>query len=724
MEFFPGAELNESQLEAVTQTEGMVRVIAGAGSGKTRTLSARFAYLSLEIGILPSSIVCVTFTSKAAAEMRARIHALTGDDDTGFVGTFHSLCNTILLEEANAIHYPRSFMVIDGEDISSMLQLVYDERQLTSRDMTFSKARDMIEARKNGPDRDYRYDLVNLSLEKLYEKYQKAQEIDDIIFYGYLYQQRKAFALDYDDLIILTLHIFNENPDIARKWQEKVEYLMIDEFQDIDDMQVELMEVLCQVHRNLFVVGDPDQTIYTWRGARVEYLTGFADQHPGCKTIFLNENYRSTKPIIDCANALIAANANRIEKDLLPVRSGGAAVHAGHFENANKEAIGIADAVEHLLSKGYAFSQMAVLYRAHYLSRPIEDVFIERQIPYVIHSGVPFFQRREIKDICAYARMLVFQDDLDFSRTINTPKRNIGKSRMKKLQEYADEHGLSLYQSLKELANDPLFVSTKAQDYIKLIEETPWKEQPVSRIVSKLLDASGYEKMLRLEGAQERLDNLAELRQAIREYEISWGEDTTLEDWVRHIALFQNADGAERSDKVRLMTIHSAKGLEFDCVLMPGLNEGLFPSRKVRTRQGMEEERRLAFVALTRAKSELYLSEAGGLMHQGAARWPSRFFMDIGPEKMVWNPPMSLEAMEQTRRMVSARPSLISRGEGAQSAQLGVGDRIRHKVFGEGTIMELHEQDSAWVIQFDALASPRTLSMRVPLEKIGEALFA
>ncbi|MDD6013294.1 MAG: ATP-dependent helicase, partial [Clostridiales bacterium] len=267
--------LNKAQAEAVTSTEGFVRVIAGAGSGKTRALSRRFAYLVNELGILPGNILCVTFTNKSANEMRQRIHALTGDNDTGYINTFHGFCVSVLQEESYAVQYPKSFLVLDNSDIDAMLQIIYEERGLTLRDMTFSDARNMIEIQKLFKKPEYYLDMVNMSLDALREKYMAATETGDIIFYGYLYQEKKCFALDYNDLIKFTLYIFSENAHIRIKWQQRLEYIMIDEFQDIDDLQYQLMTVLCGYHKNLFIVGDPDQTIYTWRGANVKYLLDF-----------------------------------------------------------------------------------------------------------------------------------------------------------------------------------------------------------------------------------------------------------------------------------------------------------------------------------------------------------------------------------------------------------------------------------------------------------------
>ena len=299
------ADLNAAQREAVVTTEGFVRVIAGAGSGKTRALTHRFAYLVNDLGILPGNILCVTFTNKAANEMRQRIHNLTGDNDTGYINTFHGFCVSVLQEDSHAVQYPRSFLVLDNSDIDDMLRLIYEERGLSLRDMSFADARDMFEIQKLFKKPEYYLDLIGMSLAELQEKYLQATALNEILFYGYLYQQKKCFGLDYNDLIKFTLYIFKEHADIRLKWQQRLEYIMIDEFQDIDSLQYELMEALCGYHKNLFIVGDPDQTIYTWRGADVKYLLDFDKNHPGTRTILMMENYRSTPQILAAANSLI-----------------------------------------------------------------------------------------------------------------------------------------------------------------------------------------------------------------------------------------------------------------------------------------------------------------------------------------------------------------------------------------------------------------------------------
>ena len=306
--------LNDSQRKAVTATEGFVRVIAGAGSGKTRALSHRFAFLVNELGVLPSDILCVTFTHKAASEMRQRIRNLISDGDTAYIGTFHSFCVSVLQEDANAVQYPKNFLVLDNADIDAMLTIIYEERGLTLREMTFKDARDMFEIRKLFKEPRYYEDMIAMPLDILRQKYMQATAVEDILFYGYLYQEKKCFGLDYNDLIKFTLYIFERDPAIREKWQKRLEYIMIDEFQDIDSLQYELMRVLAGYHKNLFIVGDPDQTIYTWRGANVRYLLDFDKEFPATQTVMMMENYRSTSQILAVANSLISRNGNRIEK--------------------------------------------------------------------------------------------------------------------------------------------------------------------------------------------------------------------------------------------------------------------------------------------------------------------------------------------------------------------------------------------------------------------------
>lgn len=711
-------QLNPQQLEAVTTTEGFVRVIAGAGSGKTRALSHRFAYLVNELGILPGNILCVTFTNKSANEMRQRIHNLTGDNDTGYISTFHSFCVSVLQEDSYAVQYPKSFLVLDNADIDSMLSIIYEERGLTLRDMTFSKARDMIEMQKLFKHPDYYEDMITMSLDTLREKYLSAASAADIIFYGYLYQEKKCFGLDYNDLIKFTLYIFEQHADIRLKWQKRLEYIMIDEFQDIDDLQYRLMEVLCDYHKNLFIVGDPDQTIYTWRGANVKYLLEFDKKFPNVQTIMMMRNYRSTPEILNVANSLIAKNEYRIRKDLIPTLDGGQAVLCHHADTAEREAQWMAQQMERLHEEGVPYRDMTVLYRAHHITRSVEDVLLKAEIPYTIYSGVQFFCRMEVKDALSYLRMIAYKDDLSFLRIANKPKRNLGQRRMKFLQDYADKNNCSLYQALCLNLDDPIMKGTKASSFVSLIETFAgeYAGRQISEVLSAIINDSGYELMLRTEGAQERLDNLAELKQSVYEYETTCGEESTLEHYLAHVALFSNSDTGDHADRVKLMTVHTAKGLEFPYVFLCAMNEGIFPSKKTNTLPGMEEERRLSFVALTRAKKGLYLSESGGRNHDGSPRYPSRFLLDIDPKLLTFTMKPEDSLVEDARRYISSSSRFLTQKK--EQTTFDIGQRVKHMIFGEGTVVEVDTDKGAHLVQFDGMSTPRAISFRAKLQKL------
>lgn len=710
--------LNAAQREAVVTTEGYVRVIAGAGSGKTRALTHRFAYLVNELGILPGNILCVTFTNKSANEMRQRIHRLTGDNDTGYINTFHGFCVSILQEDSFAVQYPKSFLVLDNSDIDSMLKLIYEERGLTLRDMTFANARERIEIRKCLKEPLYYLDLITLSLETIRQKYENASQAEDIIFYGYLYQQKKCFGLDYNDLILFALYIFEQQPDICLKWQKRLEYIMIDEFQDIDALQYRLMEILCGYHQNLFLVGDPDQTIYTWRGANVNYLLQFDHAFPNVHTILMMQNYRSTPQILAVCNSLIEKNRNRIRKDLLPTVPSGEDVLCHHAVHAEAEALWIAERIAALHVAGVSYREMTVLYRAHYMTRPIEEIFLQKQLPYVLYSGTPFFCRMEIKDALSYLRLIAYHDDLSFLRVANVPKRNLGKRRMQFLKETAEQRGCTLYEALQQTVDEDLFRGTQAARLLQLVERfsEQYADRPVSELLSELLNESGYEKMLRTEGSQERLDNLAELKQSIYEYETSCGEECTLEHYLAHVALFTNSDTAEAGERVKLMTVHTAKGLEFPYVFLCGMNEGIFPSRKSRTRQEMEEERRLAFVAMTRAQKALYLTEADGRNFDGTPRYPSRFLVEIDQNLLTYTQKPDEEQLAEARRFAARAEQLLAEAE--ETVYWPSGQRVRHVVFGTGTVLEVDRSRSAYLVQFDDMDTPRQISFRAKLEAI------
>lgn len=717
----PLAGLNDAQREAVTTTEGYVRVIAGAGSGKTRALAHRFAYLVNELGILPGNILCATFTNKAANEMRRRIRRLTGDNDTGYINTFHGFCVSVLQEDSHAFGYPKRFLVLDNSDIDGMLQTIYEERGFTARTMTFSQARDMIEMKKLKEHPTYYQSLVSFSVEELRKRYLAIDQPDEAIFWGYIYQEKKCFGLDYNDLIVLTLATFEANEEICLKWQQRLEYIMVDEFQDIDDLQHRLMEVLAAHHKNLFVVGDPDQTIYTWRGANVRFLLDFDKRFPGTHTVVMNENYRSVAPVLAVANSLIEKNHLRIPKRLRAMRQGSGPTVWHHAKSTAAEAEWIAQGVASLHDAGVPYRDIAVLYRAHYASRSVEEAFVKAKIPHVIFSGVPFFGRAEVKDALCYLRLIAYQDDLAFERVANVPKRNLGKRRMAFLHEQAQERGCSLYHALELTVDNDIFKRTGARKLLDLVERfrRSYEGRATSELLSAVLDASGYERLLRTEGSQERLDNVAELKQSVCEFEATCGEEVTLDQYLSQVALMSNADAVtDAQNKVRLMTIHAAKGLEFGHVFLCAMSEGVLPSRKTLTPEAMEEERRLAFVAMTRARDGLYLSEAEGFGHEGGARYPSRFLLDIDANTLQFSNRPSDEALGRAREAYRAADQW--RAGLALEAKFAVGTRVKHHAFGVGTVQSIDTQKRAYLVQFDTLPTPRAISFKAKMESVTE----
>lgn len=710
--------LNDEQRDAVTSTEGFVRVMAGAGSGKTRALAHRFAYLVNEVGILPANILCVTFTNKAANEMRRRIRSLTGDNDTGFISTFHGFCVAVLQEDGYFVQYPKSFLVLDNSDIDSMLKIIYEERGLTLRDMTFSNARDMIEIEKCKNRPQYYLDVIAMDTDALKKKYDEAVSAKDVIFYGYLYQQKKCFGLDYNDLIKFTLYIFSMSDEIRLKWQQRLEYIMIDEFQDIDGLQYELMQALCAYHKNLFIVGDPDQTIYSWRGANVKHILDFDKNFPKVKTIMMMKNYRSTPEIIAAANSLIDKNTVRMKKQLIPTLAKGERVVYSHAKTTKEEANSIAERIKKLSKAGVPYGDITILYRAHYIARTIEEGLMRAEIPYTIYSGVQFFDRMEIKDALSYLRLIAYRDDLSFMRIVNTPKRNIGEKRMRFLKEYAAANGCLLYDALVKSIDEPMFANTQARRFVKLIERfsSICHTMPASELLSAVLNESGYEEALRTEGAQDRLDNLAELKQAVYEYETGCGEESRLEDFLSHVALLTNADAAASPNAVKLMTVHTAKGLEFPYVFICGLDEGMFPSKRTSSFEAMEEERRLAFVAMTRAEKGVYLSDAEGRGLDGSFRYPSRFVFDIDRQLMDYSTELDPALKAETQRYIS---SAHNRLKGLSRQQrLNVGDRVRHDIMGNGVIEDIDEERMAYVVKFDELPTTRKINFNANLKEV------
>lgn len=707
-------ELNEQQKEAVTTTEGYVRIIAGAGTGKTKALTYRYAYLVDELGISTSNILCVTFTNKAAREMSKRIRQMIGDSDTGYICTFHGFCVKLLREDIHAINYPQNFVVMDSEDTEDILKTVYENAHIQSRTYTFDMARDHISAMKN--EMQHIAYLEDISNDRLLADYEKASDIPEKVFLGYLYEQKKVYGLDYDDLITIALHILRTDAEKCRKWQERMMYVMVDEFQDVSGNQYALAEILSGYHRNLFIVGDPDQTIYTWRGARIEYILEFDKNHENTQTIFLDTNYRSTPDILAVSNSLIEKNRNRLPHRLVAVKSPEARPLYVHSRTTGDEAQWVTNEIKRLVEAGTKYSDIAVLYRSHFVSRSIEEAFIKTKIPYILYSGTEFYKRKEIKDVLAYLRMVAYADDLSFRRVINEPKRNFGKKRMSMLKSYCETHRCSLYSGLQDLLEEKTVKSTGASAFVDIIENfrRTYKEKSLSDLVTELMAATGYEAMLRQAGEQERLDNLAELKQSIDEYEKTSGEENSLEEYLQSIALYTNNDREMDKDSVTMMTIHTAKGLEFPYVFVCGVNEGIFPSKHVDTEAMLEEERRMAYVACTRAERGLYISDAEGLNYDESFRYPSRFIFNIDREAIDYVNELPQRLVDDTKSYIAANESRYM----PLDTELKPGDRVRHKVFGEGTITGIRGDIGCYVVKFDRVATERNLKIGVGLERV------
>ena len=702
-------QLNPEQREAATTTEGYIRVVAGAGSGKTKTLAARYLYLVDALGISTANILCVTFTNKAAAEMKKRIRAQLPDQDLARITTFHGFCVGLLKEDCHVVGYPKTFLILDEEDKKAMLSVVFEDLGITGRDITIQEAVDHIGWRKGG--RGYVKTLIHANMEELLDLVKSASTLKDKILYRYFYEQRKCFALDFDDLVYFAIYILEHSREAREKWQQRLEYIMVDEFQDIDKDQYSLTDILSGYHHNLFVVGDPDQTIYTWRGADVKFILEFPTRHPGAKTIYLNRNYRSAPQILAASNALIDKNRERLKKELIPVRADNRKPLYFHAKTSALEADWITANMRalHEGEEGVSYSSMGVLYRAHYVSRALEESLIRNKIPYVLYSGVEFYKRKEIKDVLSYLRMIYNPDDISFLRTVNEPRRGVGRTRIAAIKAYAAARGCTLYQALMDNLETDSFRRCKAKDYVRLIEKyrAIFDQMDLTDLLAGVLHESGYEQMLRTAGEEERLDNLAELKQAIFDFTRKAGETVTLGNYLDHAALFTNMDTGEKAQAVKLMTIHSAKGLEFPVVFVCGLSEGIFPGKRANTREKLEEERRLCYVAFTRARDRLFLSDAAGTGYDGSFRYPSRFLFNAEKENVDYVTPLDPDLEEKTLRSIQETEDWAANTP--KQSDL-VGKRVTHQVFGPGTVIGIPRDGQGVIVQFDSIVTPRTFA--------------
>lgn len=697
--------LNEKQLEAVQHTEGYLRVIAGAGSGKTKLLVSRYAYLVKEYGINSANILCVTFTNKAAGEMKRRIRALIGNEyDTSLICTYHGFCVRVLREDVEKIFYPKEFQIIDTNQQKAILGEIYQKFELKLDHGSFEKVVKQIGAYK-AQNRSY---VEKMCCSDKCQIKETVDTLDDQIIEEYLQHQKQVFAMDFQDLMYFTLDVFKRCPEVLEKWQDRLNYIQVDEFQDSSSTEMQLIDLLSGKHQNLMIVGDPDQNIYEWRGSDVKLLVDFDKTHKPTKTIFLNQNYRSTPQILRCANTLIENNVFRLKKDLFTKSCAGAEVYHYHLKHEFAEAEKIVELILDIKRKEQcSFSDFAVLYRSGFLSRVVEKKFTECGIPYEIFGSVKFYHRMEVQDVIAYLRLIAFDDDVSFKRIVNKPRRRFGRIKMQALQGLQTD--ATLFATLKANIDNPAFKNSGAKEFVATIDSLrkDAEKLTVSEIVERVCDCSGYEKYIRELGDMERFENLTEFKRIATEYEENLGENITLKEFINQISLQSEDEGEESAEKVKLMTIHAAKGLEFPTVFVIGFSEGIFPSSKTieeRKQLGLEEERRLCYVAITRAEKQLFLLDSEGFTQSGSPKLPSRFLKEIGENNYTRIGMIPKELQEQANAFVTRQS-----GEESPAIEIkNVGDRIEHPAFGTGIIVEKNPNN--YRIRFDKLNSDRVIS--------------
>lgn len=678
------SSLNDKQKEAVIDDSKHLRIIAGAGSGKTRVLTMRIAYLIEQKHVNPKNVLAITFTNKAANEMKNRISEMLGEaGDGAFISTIHSLCVRILKEEIGVFGYPKNFTIVDGDDQKTILKEAYKEFNIDKKDLSYGSALDYIANCK----------YEELSYEKAMDQaYGEKKLVDKANVYKYYDERLKSlYALDFDDLILFTVRLFKLHKDILKKWSSKFIYIHVDEFQDIDKTQYELIKLLSSTHDNVYVVGDPDQTIYTWRGADVNIIVNFDKDFKNTKTIILNQNYRSTNNILEGANSLIKYNKSRVPKDLFSENGDGDKIVHKTLPDETSEAYYIVSCIQSLLKQGYEYNDIAILYRSNYLSREVEKVFIENRIPYVIYGGIRFYERMEVKDILSYLRLIVTGDDLAFQRVINQPKRGIGQKSIDTIFSLAKENNISMYEVVKQ----GLFAKNQSvlESFVDMVER--WKSsldgKPLEEVLTDVFEQSGYRSMLEKENETERIENVKSLIDDIKDYQETY-PGSTLADYLSMISLYTDKANTDGSASVSLMTIHASKGLEFKVVFVVGLSEGIFPSERTMLEQkGVEEERRLAYVAYTRAKEKLTLTDTSSFSYVvNSAKTTSRFVNEVDEkyiehldkpvvkQQSVFDVPFTTKISSiEPKKEAPRRPSRYRKS-----------DVVIHKIFGEGVVVK------------------------------------
>ncbi|MGF0039459.1 ATP-dependent helicase [Peptoniphilaceae bacterium SGI.131] len=720
--------LNDKQLEAVVNTEGPILILAGAGSGKTRVLTTKIAYLIEERGVRENNILAFTFTNKAAKEMKERVEVFLNKDISHmWIGTFHSICSRLLRKNIHLLGYKQNFTIYDSQDSKTLIKEIMKDLSIDEKYLPVNMVISKIS--------DYKNRLV--SPVEVIEKsiYERESQIGEI-YKKYEARKKNNNALDFDDLILKTLELFTANKELREHYADIFSYVFVDEYQDTNKSQYELIKLLSYKNKNICVVGDSDQSIYSWRGADITNILNFEKDFKDAKVILLEQNYRSTSKILDAANELIRHNEDRREKNLWTQSKGGADIVFKLLNTEYEEANQVIQNIYQMNNDGVAFKDMAILYRTNAQSRVLEEKLMAEKIPHKVIGGLKFYDRREVKDIIAYLSFIANPDDnLAFKRIVNMPKRGLGDTSVSKLEAYANATNQSIYDAVYDENIDVLSKATLAKfrqftdfmtAFINLIDS-----YNIVDLVEEVFDQSGYKAMLessKLIEDRSRIENISALISAITEFDRNT-EDARLNDYLQSVSLLSDVDKTSDESAVSLMTIHAAKGLEYDVVYLTGMEDGLFPSLRALEEGGLEEERRLCYVAVTRAKKRLYIYASASRMTYGKSSYSkkSRFLEDMSgffkdESKVNGNIfEVEIDLFEEKRSRYKADiRERKARIEEAKNQEYSIGDRVSHKKFGVGMIVQIKDAVSGkeLLISFEKNGIKRLNSKIAPLEKL------
>ena len=728
MDYLTG--LNNRQKEAVLHTEGPLLIMAGAGSGKTRVITHKIAYLIEEKGVFPGNILAITFTNKAANEMKERVAKLLNTNvDTMWIGTFHSICVRILRRDIDKLGYEKSFTIYDRDDQITLIRECIKELNVDKDMYKESSILAKISSLKDEQVDPEEYIIENYGIYRerkigeLYQLYEK--------------KLKQYNALDFDDLIIKAVELLREFKEILGYYQNKFQYVFVDEYQDTNKIQYHLVKLLSAKYKNICVVGDSDQSIYSWRGADISNILDFEKDYDGAKVVYLEQNYRSTKNILNVANEVIKHNEDKYPKNLWTDKSEGDNVIYESLDHSNDEAAYVANKIHYLLYKGYKLSDIAILYRTNAQSRTFEEVFIFEGLHYKIVGGLKFYDRKEVKDIIAYLKVLENpSDNISLKRIINTPRRGIGNATIDKIEEYAAQNSESMYASLLRIHNiDNLGTRAKnsLEGFMEMMNTLVAKKEimGLKDFIEDVINSIGLIQNLERDNTIEsktRIENIMEFVSVALNFEEK-NEDTTLEDFLASVSLLSDVDKTtDESNAITLMTVHSAKGLEFPVVFLVGMEDGLFPIIRDNDDEEIEEERRLCYVAITRAEEILYITNAKSRTIYGNTNYtlPSRFIDEMGDtieKKVVKQIKVDKKVEEDLVKVwdyTIPKKEPIKKQKIDLNIDIDIGDKVKHKKWGIGTIVQIKSQDNdkELIIAFENKGLKRLLMSMAPIEFI------